>query len=390
MLERILHPLSEQEFFERYYRQRAVHVPGPSGRHAQLFSWARLNTLLNLSDGLPTSMRLVRRGETVAARRPREVSAAIRAGATLVIDELDALDAQVAAYAAALASRLGDRIKIHAFFSQPESPGFGPHYDTHDIFVLQLEGRKRWRVYEPTMDRALRRVRPAADQPPEQPYLDVCLESGDTLYVPRGHWHDPIAAGTQSLHMCTGVHPTTGVDFVEWLVQECATDAAFRGALSADRPDALPGGLTTGDEFSRKVDQVKTRLTEKLADPSLADRFAAHCRAELRDRAPYHFPLDDAAPTVRADREFTWRPTNLPHVTPDPGGTTIQVSVSGRSLRLPAAASPLLEFMVSRPGFRTADAAAACPGLSALALTVVLAALTSEGLIGDRGTSAPT
>ena len=38
---------------------------------------------------------------------------------------------------------------IASYLTPANSQGFAPHYDDIEAFVLQLEGRKHWRVYAP-------------------------------------------------------------------------------------------------------------------------------------------------------------------------------------------------------------------------------------------------
>ena len=35
-------------------------------------------------------------------------------------------------------------MQINAYITPPENQGFAAHYDTHDVFVLQVSGSKRW------------------------------------------------------------------------------------------------------------------------------------------------------------------------------------------------------------------------------------------------------
>jgi hypothetical protein len=35
------------------------------------------------------------------------------------------------------------------YLTPPGTQGFAPHYDDVEVFILQLEGKKRWRLYEP-------------------------------------------------------------------------------------------------------------------------------------------------------------------------------------------------------------------------------------------------
>ena len=70
--------------------------------------------------------------------------------------------------------------------------GFAPHFDDVEVFILQIEGKKRWRLYEPRnkQEELPRFSSPNFDQSEiGEPCLDVVLEAGDLLYLPRGTIH---------------------------------------------------------------------------------------------------------------------------------------------------------------------------------------------------------
>uniref|UniRef100_A0A0K8U7R9 Bifunctional lysine-specific demethylase and histidyl-hydroxylase n=1 Tax=Bactrocera latifrons TaxID=174628 RepID=A0A0K8U7R9_BACLA len=101
-------------------------------------------------------------------------------------------------------------VGANAYLTPPNSQGFAPHYDDIEAFVLQIEGRKRWRLYKP---------RSQAEQLPRfssknftqqeigQPIFDEVLEPGDLLYFPRGTIHQAITEpGYHSLHITLSVY----------------------------------------------------------------------------------------------------------------------------------------------------------------------------------------
>jgi NAD(P)-dependent dehydrogenase (short-subunit alcohol dehydrogenase family) len=53
-----------------------------------------------------------------------------------------------------LAADLGHPTQVNAYITPPSSRGFSPHYDVHDVFVLQVAGEKHWRIHEPVLRRA--------------------------------------------------------------------------------------------------------------------------------------------------------------------------------------------------------------------------------------------
>ena len=106
-------------------------------------------------------------------------------------------------------------MQANAYVTPPQNQGFSDHYDVHDVFVLQLEGEKRWFVHEPVLDSPLRdqpwtdrraAVQRAAAEPP---LIEAVLEPGDCLYLPRGFLHAATALGGVSTHLTLGVHTWT-------------------------------------------------------------------------------------------------------------------------------------------------------------------------------------
>ena len=72
--------------------------------------------------------------------------------------------------------------------------GVGPHVDSYDVFLLQLHGKRRWRV-ERTHDPRFREGLPLKILQRFEPQHDWVLEPGDMLYLPPGWGHDGEAVG---------------------------------------------------------------------------------------------------------------------------------------------------------------------------------------------------
>jgi hypothetical protein len=67
-------------------------------------------------------------------------------GATMVLQGLHRVWPPLIDFAGDLAAELGHPVQVNAYVTPPQSRGFDDHYDVHDVFVLQVEGRKRWRI----------------------------------------------------------------------------------------------------------------------------------------------------------------------------------------------------------------------------------------------------
>lgn len=92
------------------------------------------------------------------------------------------------------------------YLTPPDTQGFAPHYDDIEAFILQLEGKKHWKVYKPrnANEDLARLSSPNFSEDTDnigEPVLDVVLEEGDLLYFPRGYIHQGKAVGEHSLHV---------------------------------------------------------------------------------------------------------------------------------------------------------------------------------------------
>ncbi len=183
--------------------------------------------------------------------RDDRVLALFGAGATIVLQALHRTWPAVIDFSTRLGEDLGHPVQANAYVSPPSSRGFAAHYDVHDVFVLQLAGRKHWTVHAPVCpdplrdqpwDRYADAVRAAARDEP--PVLDTVLEPGDALYLPRGYLHAATTLGGVSAHLTVGVHTVTRFALVEALCALVADDPDLRRSLPLGLDLADPDALT--------------------------------------------------------------------------------------------------------------------------------------------------
>ena len=284
-------------------------------------------------------------------------------GATLVLQALHLHWPAAALYCRALEASLGCPVQANAYLTPATSRGFAVHHDTHDVFVLQVSGRKRWRVYEPVLELPLKHQRwsPRLGDP-GPPVDEFTLEAGQTLYLPRGWPHEATTSENESLHLTVGLHPTTRMDALRMALDSCADDPEFRRSLPAD--GTLPEDLLERLAARLEPDEVARRARR---------RFVAGRRPVLHDQLSQVRDLESLTATALLER----RPTVIAELEEE--DDAIVLVFEGKEIRFPSKVAPAVRAAcrAAHP-FRGAD----LPGpLDVAGRLVLVRRLVREGFL---------
>jgi ribosomal protein L16 Arg81 hydroxylase len=154
-------------------------------------------------------------------------------GKTVIIKAMQHRWPAVAVMCRNLETFFGCPVHANLYLTPPRAQGFESHYDTHEVFVLQIDGDKHWRFYGAARELPL--PNEEATIPKEQfglPTQEVFLQPGDLLYIPRGHVHEASTSDRASLHLTVGVNVFRWLDLLKQALADVAgTDVRFRQSL---------------------------------------------------------------------------------------------------------------------------------------------------------------
>jgi len=307
-----------------------------------------------------------------------KVLANLDAGATLVLQALHRSWPPLVGFGSRLAAELGHPVQINAYVTPPQNQGFAPHYDVHDVFVLQVSGRKRWTIHEPVV------TDPLDDQPWEgrkgdvaaraaqQPLIDTVLEPGDALYLPRGTIHAAKAQGETSIHLTIGVHPITRYHLVRHLLDLAQDDPALRRSLPMGVDLSDPAVLAA--DLDATIDGLRDRLG--ALDPSqVARRVGTELMARTRPEPIGPLAQLGAADGLAATTQLRLRPGLRARL--DTAGDQIRLVLLDRIVNMPGDAATAVKAILAGDPVTAAE----LPGLDAGAQLSLARRLLREGVI---------
>ncbi len=154
-------------------------------------------------------------------------------------------------------------------FSVPGG-GVGPHLDQYDVFIIQGEGKRRWRVGD---KQPLKTQTPHPSLLQVEPFsaalIDVEMEAGDILYIPPGFPHEGYAIEA-ALNYSVGFRAPSGRDLLSHFA-DLAIDEERYNHRYGD-PD-LRVREHTGEITLPELNRLKSNLTQIFDDEATLHRF---------------------------------------------------------------------------------------------------------------------
>src|SRR5258705_8392467 len=217
--------------------------------------------------------------------RHRDVTDHLRRGATLSFDAVDELHEPLAHLAQKFEAFFHGGTQINLYAAWRCLHGLDLHHDDQDIFILQLDGRKRWLLYGFSAEGLDGSQLTSSSVPPAGALLDQTLQPGDLLYIPRGCFHVAVPMNEPALHLTVGVKTPRGIDLWRWMVERLRTSSI------ADRDLPIHAGAA---ERLRYSDEVRQILLEGL-EHDLVQQYLLETHSTLKQRPSFNLPWSAAA-----------------------------------------------------------------------------------------------
>ncbi|NKE44897.1 hypothetical protein HB662_08910 [Roseomonas frigidaquae] len=403
----LLAPVTPERFLAEHLDRQPLHIRGTPAKFAEVLSWRQINRLLDMTHiWTATSLKLVLDGTAVPAEQfctratsrdgapvlqpdAKLVQGWIAKGASVVMNDVDSLSPGLASVSNALEGAGLGKAQANVYISWQSHKAFHTHYDTHDVWAVQVEGEKVWNIWEGRADYPIPhpafRGQPQAhhDQARGKLRGTVHMQPGDLLYLPRGWYHDALAEAPASVHVAYGVHAPLGMDLMNILSERILYDPEFRKPLP--RQD---GSNPAKFALTQRAGLLGQRLSELCRDPKVMEvlaQFVGNYRYSrggfdmlaARGMAPASAPAGTEAPGKASAEAPVFRILAAGAKPVRRGAEWVVKGPQGAVVVTPPEAEAAA-WLLARPDVTLPELAAAAPSVDASGL---LARLSTAGLL---------
>jgi hypothetical protein len=331
----LIAPVTPAHFFENYYeRAPLLSARQEPLRYAHLLTLEALDSFIDGADlrqgmlDLASQRDRIQPGSFVATDG-RIIASAVAEeylrGATIILPHLHESMPKLGDFCRTLEAVFSCHVQTNVYLTPSGNQGFATHYDSHDVFILQISGSKNWRIYGAPVSTPYRGERfELGRHDPGEVTDSFTLRPGDCVYVPRGVMHDAPNVGDEpSLHITVGLITKTWADLILESVSELAlNEPAFRRSLPPGFANRDFDRAAVSRQFRELAALIGERASMDGAFDLLADNF-------LRERRPKLAGVIAATPNVPKEGEVYRRRRLVPWQVADDEGKLVLIGPGG-------------------------------------------------------------
>jgi ribosomal protein L16 Arg81 hydroxylase len=385
-----LKPYSWDEFKKSIWGRSCLHVPGYPGKFSEIVTWSALNNILVERQLSSPRIELAKDGQRIDDRfyidsptlergmtAPRIIAAKfyqkLREGSTLIVNFMDEMYGPIRDVSEMLEHELHEGVHVNAYVAWGRTLGFKAHQDDHDAFILQISGRKYWRIYEMGERSTASSEAKQNKLPPRKISWEGMLEEGDLLYIPEDWWHEARAQGEPSLHLTCGFRNRNGRDLLAWLYKELECVELFRTGLPRFASDEIQ---------AVHLKKLREELLERLGEDAVSRFFQDQDAKPMMSRSHLSLPWGVVAGELPQDDAVSVRfllDVDTPFsLTVD--RQRCQLVANGNRWQFPNGSEFVLKTLMARRVCSVSDLVASAPTLSREAVRWIVSDLIFQGL----------
>lgn len=356
----LIQPINIIDFEANYWEKQVLHIQRDSpGFFSSLFSIRDLDKVLEYNRPRGSALRIVKSQQPInptvyenkdGSLNLNQLYTAYADGHTIVINEIQRYWDPVKTLVENIRQYMSHHAVANLYLTPENEKALSPHYDSHDVFALQISGEKHWIVYDDTYFKTplMHSFQPVFQREQLTGAREITLKAGDIMYMPRGVPHEAYTTDQSSMHITIGVHSTQWIDFItKSLVSLSQKHIELRRALPIGFLNSMDEDVLSADSelnFVNIIQQVFQKENVAGCVSILEEEF----RTKEQPRPDGHFASLDKINHINVDSLLAKRKGLTSKVSNSITGA--RISFQGNVIKGPSQIAGSLEFISLQEG----------------------------------------
>ena len=252
----------EEIFFEEIFEQKYFQFTN-SNIHEKIDRIKIFNLLEDneFKSRSTNSLNIIDSLDKTTANKPRDIPTVeqLVSGTSLqsvVFNGLQKEIVEIAEMCNEIGNYIGACCRANAYYTPKNSKTFKLHFDNHDVFIVQVTGKKSWKVQSGEAELvSMKCIQPTFEEV-NTAMDDIEMNVGDILYIPRGQQHCAYTCDTDSLHITFGFTNFEWSDLISTMID-----------LQTYRKKSYRAGIPLGSR-KKAFEEIKNQLKEVIEECS--------------------------------------------------------------------------------------------------------------------------
>jgi len=361
----LIYPITIEGFIANYWEKELLLIKREAPSYYEsLLSIAKIDEVLDYHRPNKSNLIVVKNQEPMSPSKYEnadgslnlnQLYAAYGDGYTVVINGIDRFWKPIKNLCHNTRTFLSHKTVGNMYLTPENQQALSPHYDAHDVFVIQVAGKKHWKIYDATYKTPLLdSFQPIFQREHLKNCKEITLEAGDMMYIPRGVPHEASTSDESSLHLTIGIYPTQWIDFITKSFKNLAQN-------NIELRQALPIGFLDPNrnplELSSEIKTTFSKFLESISEEENIQGALLHLSEEFRlgaqPTSDGHFSHLDEMHKTKLDSYLTKRANMLCKV--QQIGAIARIIFPGNVIRGPIGIAPCLKFIAENEGVFQVD-----------------------------------
>lgn len=356
----LIQPISIEDFEANYWEKQFIHINRNNPNFfSSLFSIENLDSLLEYNRPRGNSLRVVKSQQPMnptiyenpdGSLNLNQLYAAYADGYTIVVNEIQRFWDPIKMLVENIRNYMSHNAVANLYLTPENEKALSPHYDSHDVFALQISGEKHWILYDDAHFKTplLKSFQPIFQREHLTGAKEITMRAGDILYMPRGVPHEAYTTDKSSMHITIGVHSTQWIDFItKSLLNLSQKHIKLRKALPIGYLKSKNENLLSSDtelDFIAILQQVFQKHNIEGSLNILEEEF----RTKEQPKPDGHFSSLDKSNHIKLDSHLSKRDGVTSKVTNNISGA--RILFQGNTIKGPSQITNSLEFISQQEG----------------------------------------